>query len=80
MVDANNLFCYKKFELKNYKKFMDFNNRVARLQLIFDMRSLGLSKDHLISRKNKVPFSIAIGNVEIMHECPPNTCAWEQQK
>ena len=26
-------------------------------------------KDHLVSRKNKVLFSMAIGNSELMHEC-----------
>ena len=30
--------------------------------------------------KKHIPFSIAIGNVELMNECFPNTCAWKQQE
>ena len=30
--------------------------------------------------KTQVPFSMDIGNVELMHECFPNTRAWEQQE
>ena len=31
-------------------------------------------------RKEEVPFSMAIGNWELMHEFFPNTHAWEQQE
>ena len=31
------------------------------------------------ARREQVPFSMAIGNGELMHECFPNTRAWEQQ-
>ena len=29
--------------------------------------------------ERQVPFSMAIGNEELMHECFPHTCAWEQE-
>ena len=37
----------------------------------FDRRIFDLSKDHLVSRKKQKPFGIAIGIVELMHECFP---------
>ena len=36
--------------------------------------------DYFPSRKMKVPFSMAIGHGELMHECFPNTHAWKQQE
>ena len=51
------------------------------LKFVFYQRLFDLN-DHLVLRKNKVPFNMAIGNVELMHECFlfPNTRAWEQQE
>ena len=31
------------------------------------------------AKKKKVHFSITTGNVELIHQCSPNTLAWEQQ-
>ena len=40
----------------------------------------GTSPQKSISaRREQVPFSMAIGNGELMHEIFPNTRAWEQQ-
>ena len=39
--------------------------------LAFDRRSFGRNKNHFSSRKNKGPFSMAMGNVELVHECSP---------
>ena len=33
-----------------------------------------------LSEKKQVPWSMAIGNEEHMHEFFPNTLAWEQQE
>ena len=34
--------------------------------LVFDRRSFGRNKDNSASRKNEVPFTMAIGNVELV--------------
>ena len=36
--------------------------------------------DYVVSPKKKVPFSIAIGNGELMHECFPKHSRREQQE
>ena len=33
-----------------------------------------------MSEKKQVPFSMTIGNVELMHECFPKHREWEQQE
>ena len=42
---------------------------VAKLD--FDRQGFSQSKDYFTSRKNKVPFSMAIGSEELLHECFP---------
>ena len=41
------------------------------MQLNNRKMGLGQSMDYFSSRKNKVPFSMAIGNWELIHECFP---------
>ena len=42
---------------------------VVVVGLNFDRQSFGQSKDYFTLRKKKVPFSMAIGHGELMHEC-----------
>ena len=37
-------------------------------RLDFDRQSFGHNKHHLASQKNEGPFSMTIGNVELLHE------------
>ena len=43
----------------------------SSIRLNFDNRNLRQRKDYFASRKRKVPFIMAIGNGELMHECFP---------
>ena len=53
---------------------------VVVVWLDFD-RSFGQSKDYFASQKKKVPFSLAIGNLDLMnYSVFPNTLAWEEQE
>ena len=45
------------------------NGQVVVEWLDFDRRSFGQSKYYFALQKKKVPFSMAIGNGKLMHEC-----------
>ena len=63
---------------RNSKQSRVKNCVVVRLN--FDRRSFGQNKDYFVSRKKKVPFRMAIGNGELMHECSPSSMGTARMK
>ena len=55
-------YCYRR---ENRSEQVPFSS------VVFDRRSFDQSKDYFASQKKQVPFSMAIGNAELMHECFP---------
>ena len=57
---------------------LDFNNYliirigiIILVQFLTGKESFGQCKDYFTSQKMQEPFSMATGNVELMHECSP---------
>ena len=52
---------------------------LARVQFSLALIAGTSPQKSISARREQVPFSMAMGNGELMHECFPNNGAWEQQ-